>query len=368
MDSRGQQDLFTWDTINYLTFIASYAVLAIDNALDLDKLREENQRWASEVRRSFGFEGIIGESTAMKRVYDIMARVLEADLPLLISGASGTGKELVARAIHYNSRRREKPFLALFCGNLSPELLESELFGHIKGAFTGAISGKKGLVEQADGGTLLLDEIADLPPVIQAKLLRFLQEAEYRPVGDNITRKANVRILAATNKDIKAEVNEKRFRSDLFWRLNVLTIHLPTLEERREDIPLLVAHFLKKYGEKVSKPNITITKEALKVMQNHPWPGNVRELENAVARGVVFAPGNEIGVISLFLEGEAPGDIRAQSEAEDPLLKSAIKRHTLKVLQQCAGNRSEAMRRLGISRRYFYNIINEAREGEKELK
>ncbi|NQS98029.1 MAG: sigma-54-dependent Fis family transcriptional regulator [candidate division Zixibacteria bacterium] len=361
MDSRGRQDLFTYDTIHYLTLIASYAALAIDNALDYNKLKEENLRWAGEIHRSYGFPGIIGESPAMKRVYDLIARILNADLPVLITGESGTGKELAARAIHYNSRRKDHPFIALFCGNLSPELLESELFGHTKGAFTGAVANKKGLVEQAHGGSLMLDEIADLPPAIQAKLLRFLQESEYRPVGDNVTRKADVRIIAATNKEMKTEVAEKRFRPDLYWRLNVLTIQLPPLSERREDIPLLAANFLRKYGEKVGRTDITISKEALKILQDRNWPGNVRELENAIARAVVFAQESRITPQFLFLDDDDFNAPAPMEDDSDPTLKSAIRRHTLKILQQSGGNRSEAVRRLGISRRYLYNILEEIR-------
>ena len=362
MDSRGMQDLFTWDTINYLTLVASYAALAIDNALDFDNLRTENQRLTGEVNRSFGFSGIIGESPAVKRTFDIMSRVVDADLPVLITGESGTGKELVSKAIHYNSNRKNKPFMALFCGNLSPELLESELFGHVKGAFTGAISNKKGLVEQAEGGTLLLDEIADLPAVIQAKLLRFLQDSEYRAVGDNVTKKADVRILAATNKEMKKEVAEKNFRADLYWRLKVLTIHLPSLNERVSDIPLLVAHFLIKYGEKTGKTGLTLSKEVLKILQDQPWPGNIRELENAIARAVVFAQGDVITPDALMMDADFEDVSAAGGDGGDPTLKTAIRKHTLKVLKQCGGNRSEAVRRLGISRRYLYNIIDEIRE------
>jgi len=359
MDSRGAQDLFTWDTINYLTLVSSYAALAIDNALDLDNLKAENQRLSGEVHRSYGFSEIIGESAAMKRVYDIMGKVLDADLPVLITGESGTGKELVARAIHYNSYRKNKPFSALFCGNLSPELLESELFGHVKGAFTGAIANKVGMVEQAEGGTLLLDEIADLPAAIQTKLLRFLQESEYRPVGSNYTKKADVRILAATNKDMQVEVGEKRFRADLYWRLKVLTILLPPLNDRKGDIPLLVAFFLNKYGAKAGKSNLTMTKEAVKLFEQRQWPGNIRELENAVARAVVFSQDNVISKETLMLEEADFGFKKTLDEETDPTLKGAIKRHVLKILKQCDGNRSEAVRKMDISRRYLYNILEE---------
>ncbi|MBC8278800.1 MAG: sigma-54-dependent Fis family transcriptional regulator, partial [FCB group bacterium] len=334
---------------------------------DYDNLRIENQRLAGEVNRSFGFSGIIGESPAIKRIFDLMSGVVDADLPVLITGASGTGKELVSKAIHYNSKRKSKPFMALFCGNLSPELLESELFGHVKGAFTGAISTKKGLVEQAEGGTLLLDEIADLPAVIQAKLLRFLQDSEYRAVGDNITKKADVRILAATNKDMKKEVAEKVFRDDLYWRLKVLTIQLPSLSERAPDVPLLVAHFLDKYGEKTGKKGLTVSKEALKILQDQPWPGNIRELENAVARAVVFSRGDIITPDALMMDEDFQDIAAEEPDGSDPALKTAIRKHTMKVIKQCGGNRSEAVRRLGISRRYLYNIIDEIKEEGIEL-
>jgi transcriptional regulator with GAF, ATPase, and Fis domain len=366
MDSRGIQDLFTWDTINYLTLVSSYAALAIDNALDYDDLKSQNERLAGEIRRSYGFPGIIGESAAMKRVYDILAKILDAELPVLITGESGTGKELVARALHYNSKRKDKPFLALFCGNLSPELLESELFGHAKGSFTGAIANKKGLVEQAEGGTLFLDEIADLPAVIQAKLLRFLQESEYRPVGDNVTRKANVRILTATNKDMKKETAENRFRADLYWRLKVLTIQLPPLSERIVDIPLLTAHFIKKYCEKVGKSEVTIDKEAVKILQNRIWQGNVRELENCIARAIVFSQNNAITPDTFLMEDGEFISGTCDDDPADATLKTCIKKHVEKILDQCGGNRSEAVRRLAISRRYLYNIVEGGKFNESE--
>ncbi len=366
MDSRGEQRLFTWDTINYLTLMASFAALAIENAIDFDNLQSAKVRLEQEVQRSCGFPGIIGNSPKMKQVYDSMIRIMNTDLPVLITGESGTGKELVARALHYSSHRGDKPFMALFCGNLSPELLESELFGHIKGAFTGAVYNKTGLVKEAEGGTLLLDEITELPGIIQTKLLRFLQEGDYRPVGGNTTYKADVRILAISNKDMKVEVESKRFRADLYWRLNVLTLHLPPLRERRDDIPLLISHFIKRYGMNANKPNISIGREALKMLIEYHWPGNVRELENTIARAVVFCSGNEISPDSLMIGDEVSveADLRLQADSS---LKSAVKRHIVKVLKQCDGNRSEAVRRLGISRRYLYNIIAELKEQGLEV-
>lgn len=367
MDSRGYQDLFTKQTINYLTVVGSFAVLALDHALHMERLEEQNRLWAEEIARQHGFSGIVGISVQMKRLFDMMARIAPSQLPVLILGESGTGKELISRAIHYNSPRKNKPFMALFCGNLSESLLESELFGHKKGAFTGATENKKGLLELADGGTFLLDEVADIPLNIQAKLLRFLQEGEIRPVGDNTLRKVNVRILAATNKNITKAILSGDFREDFYYRLNVLTINIPPLRERVEDIPLLAMHFLTKHCELNGREALTLSKKALRVLQLHQWPGNVRELENVIARAVVMCAGNQIDEECIVFD-TVKSDFTAGSSDESALsLKNAIRQHIQRVLQATNGNRSETKRILGVSRSYLYTLMDEMKEDGLEI-
>ncbi|MBC8203906.1 MAG: sigma 54-interacting transcriptional regulator, partial [FCB group bacterium] len=353
VDSRIFHDLFTVETINYLTIVASFAALALDHALSFEKLEEQNRFYAEEFSRYQGFEGIVGTSAALTRIFDLMSRMAPSHLPILIMGESGTGKELVARAVHNNSPCREKPFFALYCGNIPENLLESELFGHVKGAFTGAFETKKGLLELADGGTFLLDEVADIPINLQAKLLRFLQEGEIKSVGDNMIRKVNVRILAASNKNIKEKVENGSFREDLYYRLNVLSLEIPPLRERIEDIPLLALHFLKKHTELSGKSPVGISKKALKLLQLYDWPGNVRELENVIARAVVMCPGDKIDEDSIVLDYTDNGfsGRRTYSGLE---LRTAIKKHVQKVLKLTNGNRSEAKRLLKVSRTYLY--------------
>jgi len=362
MDSRGQQDLFTTSTINYLTVVASFAVLALDNALNFEKLEEQNRLLAEENTRQYGFEGIIGKSPAMSRIYDLMARMSRSNLPVLIQGESGTGKELVARALHYNSPRKNKPFMALYCGNISENLLESELFGHKKGAFTGATENKKGMLELADEGTFLLDEIADIPLNLQAKLLRFLQEGEIKAVGDNQVKKVNVRILAATNKNLFSEVQDGNFREDLYYRLNVLKLEIPPLRERRDDIPLLTMHFLQKYSEAQGMGKIGISKNVMKNLRFHNWQGNVRELENVIARAVVMCSNNEIDEDCIIFDDRVTDNFMDRMKEDDLPLKNIIKQHVIRVLNLTEGNRSEAKRILGISRNYLYSLIDELKE------
>jgi len=359
MDSRGYHDLFNTETINYLTVVASFAALALEHALNIERLEEQNRLWSEEASRQQGFSGIVGASAATTRVFNLMARMAPSHLPILILGESGTGKELVARAIHKNSPRRHKPFLALYCGNIPENLLESELFGYAKGAFTGAAETRKGLLELANGGTFMLDEVGDIPVNLQAKLLRFLQESEIKPVGDNIIRKVDVRILAATNKNLQKAVESGAFREDLYYRLNVLSLQIPPLRERLEDIPLLALHFLKKHADVSGRPPLSISKKALKILQMHNWPGNVRELENVMARAMVMCNSDKIDEDCIVLDGslnKIAGSPPAVSNIE---LKAAIKDHVRKVLNLAGGNRSEAKRLLNVSRSYLYTIIDE---------
>ena len=273
--------------------------LVVEKALEKKLLSRENRRLRSELQSQLRQRDLIGTSAAMHRVYELVSQVAETRTNVLISGESGTGKELVARAIHARSDRRDRPFVAINCGAIPENLLESELFGHVKGAFTGAVSGKEGLFETADGGTLLLDEVGELPASLQVKLLRVLQERTIRRVGGTSDRRVDVRILAATNRRLEQEVAGGRFREDLYYRLNVIQIALPPLRERREDIPLLVQHFVEKYARELGKPIRGVGAAAAERLLAYPYPGNVRELENAIERAVALSRDGEIGPDAL---------------------------------------------------------------------
>ncbi|QWV95055.1 sigma-54 dependent transcriptional regulator [Geomonas oryzisoli] len=259
----------------------------VRKALEKQSLVQENKRLKAEVQERFSFSGMIGKSKQIREVYELIEKVADSMANVLITGESGTGKELAARAIHYNSPRKNASFVAVNCGAIPETLIESELFGHAKGAFTGAIADRPGLFEQAEGGTLFLDEIGELPLQLQAKLLRVLQEREFRRVGGGVALKADVRIVAASNRNLEEQVREGSFREDLFYRLNVVQVRMPSLKERSEDIPALVEHFYKKYSLWSGSGDM-ITPEALRALFNYPFPGNVRELENLVERCVVL--------------------------------------------------------------------------------
>ncbi|NWF92368.1 MAG: sigma-54-dependent Fis family transcriptional regulator [Syntrophaceae bacterium] len=273
--------------------------LVIKNALERKNLQKENILLKEVVKDRYHFENIIGQSPKMLELYRLLEKVAPTKTNILITGESGTGKELVAKAIHYNSPRREKPFVTLNCGAIPETLIESELFGHMKGAFTDAIATKKGLFEVADEGTIFLDEISELPLMMQVKLLRVLQDREFKRVGGTEDIRVDVRIIAATNKDLEEAVREKRFREDLFYRLNVIQIKLPSLRERREDIPLLTAHFLKKYSEELNKNISTVSPEALQILINYDYPGNVRELQNIIERAVALEGSHQLSAQNL---------------------------------------------------------------------
>ncbi|MEX0601403.1 MAG: sigma 54-interacting transcriptional regulator, partial [Rhodothermales bacterium] len=292
LDSLTKRGRFTSETLPFISAFANQAAIAIENARLVKRLSEENRRLRTEVQRVHGFDEIIGQSRAMDEVFDTMTRVLDSDATVLIEGESGTGKELVARAIHYNGHRKDGSFVAIFCGSLPEELLESELFGHKKGAFTGAVEDKPGLFEEADGGTVFLDEVGDLTPRVQTALLRVLQEGEIKRVGETKMRNVDVRIISATNKPLKGLMKEEGFREDLYYRLNTISISMPPLRRRASDVHLLAHHFLDIYARK--KDIDGFTEDALEALKNYSWPGNVRELENTIERAVVFARGNLI--------------------------------------------------------------------------
>ena len=259
----------------------------------------ENRVLREEIHRKYDFENIVGKANSIKKVYEMIEAVAETDSTVLISGNSGTGKELVARALHYKSHRKNKPFVAVNCGAISENLIESELFGHKKGAFTGAISDKEGYMKAANGGTLFLDEISEMPPQLQVKLLRAIQEKEYTPVGTTVSLSVNTRFIATTNRNLEEEVKNGRFREDLFYIINVVDIHLPSLKEREEDIPLLADHFLNKYRKELNKNIKGIDNEAMRAILSHEWKGEVRELENIIERAVIFCKGDMITLQEL---------------------------------------------------------------------
>ncbi|MET0167028.1 MAG: sigma-54 dependent transcriptional regulator, partial [Vicinamibacterales bacterium] len=283
---------------DYITkpFKNDEVLVVLRNAIERRRLVAENVALRQNLQaRYHKFAGIIGKSPRMKQVFDLVIQAAPSRSTILITGESGTGKELVARAIHSNSSRAEKSFVTVNSGNLPPDLLESTLFGHVKGAFTGAVYPKKGLFDLADKGSIFFDESGNIPLETQAKLLRVMQEREFMRLGGMETIKVDVRIIAATNVDLKREVEDGRFREDLFYRLHVIAIHLPSLRDRKDDIPLLVQHFLEKYGTENARPNLEVAPEALDLLMDYDWPGNVRELENVIERGTVLTQGQRIG-------------------------------------------------------------------------
>jgi len=347
MDSQVSNKQFDESNLEFLNAFSRQASIAIANTRILEYLKSENKRLKKQISGSSAFPEIIGKSEAMFQIFNLIRDVADSTASVMIEGDSGTGKELVARALHSRSSRSESPFFPLFCGSLSENLLESELFGHKKGSFTGASENKKGLFEEADKGTIFLDEIADISPNIQTKLLRVIQEGEVKRVGETEIRKVDVRILSATNKDLRTEVEKGRFREDLYYRLNVINIKMPPLRERRDDIPLLVNHFMKYYAFKNKKNIHTISKEALENLTEYHWPGNVRELENAMERAVILAKGSELdtGLFQLTkVESHLP-----LGKTLDEINKYAI----IKTIEMLGNNRSKAAKVLGVSRRWL---------------
>ncbi|MBI3995574.1 MAG: sigma-54-dependent Fis family transcriptional regulator [Nitrospirae bacterium] len=331
--------------------------MTVKKALDLHRLTREVEHLRERVGMESGSANFIGRSKPMRDLYHLIQRVAGSNTTILIHGESGTGKELVARSIHQQSARRDRPFVTIDCGALPETLLESELFGHVRGSFTGAISNKKGLFEEAHGGTLLLDEIGDTTAAFQSKLLRVLQENEIRPVGSNKTIKMDVRVLAATNKDLKKNVEQKAFREDLYYRLAVVPIMIPPLRQRKEDIPLLADHFIRKYCERNRLEIKWISPKAMRLLADAPWPGNVRELENVIERAVLMSQGAEITTDALFMEP-------VKEESGDPLrqvirttTETVEKEKIAAATQQARGNRSRAAKLLGISRATLYNKL-----------
>lgn len=329
--------------------------LTVERALDYKRLLRENLQFRQALKERYQLENIVGRSGPMLDIYKIVARVASSSSTVLIQGESGTGKELIARAIHYNSPRADNPMIVVDCAALAEAILESELFGHVRGAFTGAIAGKKGLFEEADSGTCFMDEVGNIGPSIQAKLLRFLQEREIKRVGGTESLKLDVRIIAATHQDLEALVKAGKFREDLFYRLSVVSILLPPLRKRKEDLPLLAEHFLHKYASQNQKEISHISPEAVALLSEHDWPGNIRELEHVIERAVALTRN------PLLLPEDLPLKLRKEAGEEAPsesslALKELERQQIQRALKMAGGNKKLAAERLGIHRRTLYRL------------
>ncbi|HID23309.1 MAG TPA: sigma-54-dependent Fis family transcriptional regulator, partial [Planctomycetaceae bacterium] len=336
---------------DYLTkpFPLAELELLIQKAYERRQLGKENRQLRALLERSQPKWNLIGESAAMREVYRLIERAGPSDKAILICGESGTGKELVARALHKNSSRAHKPLVAINCTALSESLLESELFGHEKGAFTGASAAKPGLFEIADGGTLFIDEIGDMPGLMQAKLLRVLEDGSFRRVGSHQERRVNVRVISATHRDLAEEVRQGRFRDDLYYRINVMSIDLPPLRERTGDLPLLISHFL--------GPDWKIEKDALERMERYHWPGNVRQLINVIERAKILADGHVITKDDLPAEIAKPS-VHQPAVDMDGTLAALERARIIEALDQARGNKTRAAQALGITRRSLYRLLD----------
>jgi len=333
-------------------FSLDHLMQVVAKALEVRALRDENRQLKAELGRRYEFDNIIGRSPAMQEIFDTIERVAPTRATVLLAGESGTGKDLIARAIHFHSPRRDRPLVKINCTALPENLMESELFGYEKGAFTGANTSKPGKFEQADTGTVFLDEIGDVPGAIQVKLLRVLQEREFERLGSNVTRHIDVRVIAATNQDLRAALEQGTFREDLYYRLNVVPINIPPLRERKQDIPFLANHFVKKLAPETGGRVESITDAAMAKLLSYHWPGNVRELENVIERSLVMCAGTELDAADIKLES-APRP-RPQSEAhflpEGLSLDQYEQEIIREALRRADGNKSQAARMLGLTR------------------
>ncbi|MFH0789205.1 MAG: sigma-54 dependent transcriptional regulator [Pseudomonadota bacterium] len=355
---------------SYITkpFKKEEILLTIDNAFNFQRLKNENLYLRKELEDKLKFPFLIGASPLMEKVYQRIMQVARTSATILITGESGTGKELAAKTIHFHSQRKDRNIVAVNCSAIPETLIESELFGHLKGSFTGAIRDKKGLVEEADRGTLFLDEIGDLNLVMQTKLLRLLQEGEYKPVGSSKTLIADIRFIAATNQDLMEKVYKKEFREDLFYRLNVIQIVLPPLRDRKDDIPILAQHFLEKYNKLNQKGIKGISPEALEVLMTRVWPGNIRELENVIERGVILSRTDLLQVADLFpedLPNSFPFRIQENifmspfKEAKEHIINNFHIEYIRRVLAKHGGNVSLAAKECGLKRPYLHRLMRE---------
>ncbi|MDY7034057.1 MAG: sigma-54 dependent transcriptional regulator [Thermodesulfobacteriota bacterium] len=346
---------------HYITkpFKMSEISITLKKALEEKRLREEVASLRRELRGKYRFDNLIGKSKPMQDIFDLIRRISNSKSTVMIYGKSGTGKELVAKAVHYNSPRKDKTFVTVNCGAIPETLLESELFGHIKGSFTGAIATRKGLFEEANGGTILLDEIGTISPAMQVKLLRVLQEREIRRVGGTENIKVDIRLIAISNINLEEAVKKGEYREDLYYRLNVITINLPDLKDRQDDISLLANHFLKKYSQGSGNEVKSISKEAMNILLNYDWPGNVRELENAIERAVALGTHEEI------LPEDLSPNIRNSKKMmginailpEDVTIRELEKNYITKILKKTKGHKINTARILGIDRRTLYRKL-----------
>jgi len=346
----------------YLTkpFKSADLLLLVERALEEKHLRTEIQRLRREVEAHYHFDRIIGKSAAMQQLFDLVDRLKDSQVNVLLTGESGTGKDLIARTLHYHSTRKHAPFVPVNCAAIPEHLLESELFGYVRGAFTDARKDKKGLFVEAHGGSLFLDEVSELPLSLQAKLLRVIEDKDVRPLGATKGEKVDVRIMAATNRDLRHAVGEGKFRTDLFYRLDVVEVHLPPLRERPEDLPLLIQHFIARSAQSSRARRLSV--EALRILLNYPWPGNVRELENTIERALVLCSGEEI------TEADLPPHVTMSKPHVMNLQDAFLRRHSLADLEReyivltmegTEGNKSETADRLGIDRKTLYRKLEE---------
>ncbi len=352
----------------------------VDQALKWRHMQKENLYLREQLEGKPLFPALIGNSIAMERLKSQIDRVAKTAATVLITGESGTGKELVARAIHSHSLRKDKAFIPIDCSTIPESIIESELFGHVKGSFTGALKDKKGLVEEANGGTLFLDEIGDLNPTMQVKLLRLLQEGEYKVIGSNTIRKADIRFIAATNQNLQERIKKGEFREDLFYRLNVINLHLPSIRQRPEDIPILARHFLEKYSVLYNKNIKGLSRNALEYLSRREWPGNVRELENVMERGVIMALGDilDVGDLSTPDSGSSPPSLATMptedifslpfKEAKDRLMEEFQTQYITKVLEKHSGNVSQAAKESGLKRQYLHRLIRDHKVESKTFR
>jgi DNA-binding NtrC family response regulator len=352
----------------------------IEQAMKWQSLQRENSYLREKLAEKPKFPPLIGNSQAMQRLQSQIEQVAKTTATILITGESGTGKELVARAIHFHSLRKDKVFTPLDCSTIPESLIESELFGHLRGSFTGAMKDKKGLVEETRHGTLFLDEIGDLSPAMQVKLLRVLQEGEYKVIGENRIRKVDIRFIAATHQNLPEKIRKGEFREDLFYRLNVINIQLPPLRERKDDIALLAHHFLQKYSTLNGKSFQGIAAEAMEHLMRQEWPGNVRELENVMERGVILAAGNTLRTADLAVSGQlslAPSapEMAAQDfysmpfkEAKDRLIEKFHAEYIAKALGRHDGNVSQAAKESGLKRQYLHRLMRDVHVDAKTFK
>jgi DNA-binding NtrC family response regulator len=346
---------------DYITkpFVNEDLIKTLKNAIRQSELFRENRSLRRELDQRYGFSEIIGNSQGLQNVFRLIEKVSNTNANILVTGESGTGKELVARSIHHHSQRSEKPFVAINCGALPESLLESELFGHTKGAFTDAKTDKKGLFRTADGGTLFLDELGEIPQPLQVKLLRALQEHEVTPIGSSVPIRFDARIIAATNRDLEEEIKQNNFREDLYYRLNVIEISLPPLRERKEDIPLLAKHFVTKTAESQKTYPKQITKEAMSALINYQWNGNIRELQNSIERAFILS-GDEIDFECLTqkIKSESKAAfVMRDSEGLRPPLEEMERRYILEVLESVSDDKAEAANILGIDLSTLYRKL-----------